>query len=83
MPKERDTMQQWRSSRQLKSSGHISVNKESISLIINSEQASETKFTELNDAMREYHEVFGLELPSLSQEPVLSNYYTPTNEQHY
>ena len=29
------------------------------------EQASETKFTELNDAMREYHEVFGHELPSL------------------
>ena len=29
------------------------------------EQASETKFTELNDAMREYHEVFGHELPPL------------------
>ena len=29
------------------------------------ERASETKFTELNDAMREYHEVFGHELPPL------------------
>ena len=27
------------------------------------EQASDTKFTELNGAMREYHEVFGHELP--------------------
>ena len=43
------------------------------------EQASETKFTELNNVMREYHEVFGHELPSLPQEPVLSNYCTPTN----
>ena len=47
------------------------------------EHQSETKFTELNDAMREYHEVFGHELPSLPREPVLSNYYTPSNEQHY
>ena len=29
------------------------------------ERASKTKFTELNDAMREYHEVFGHELPQL------------------
>ena len=29
------------------------------------ERKAETKFTELNDAMREYHEVFGHELPSL------------------
>ena len=47
------------------------------------ERASEVKFTELNDAVREYHEVFGHQLPSLPQELVLSNYYTPTNEQHY
>ena len=47
------------------------------------EQASETEFTELNDAMREYHEVFGHELPPLPQEPVLSDYYTLSNEQHY
>ena len=29
------------------------------------EQKAETKFTELNKAMREYHEVFGHELPPL------------------
>ena len=47
------------------------------------ERKAETKFTELNDAMREYHEVFGYELPPLPQEPVLSNFYTLTDEQHY
>ena len=29
------------------------------------ERKAEAKFTELNDAMREYHEVFGHELPPL------------------
>ena len=42
--------------------------------------------------MGEYHNVFGHELhhagsprdlPPLPQEPVLSDFYTPTNEQHY
>ena len=33
--------------------------------------------------MREYDEVFGHEFPPLPQEPVLSNYYTLTDEQHY
>ena len=47
------------------------------------EHAAETKFTEFNDAMREYHEVFGHELPPLPREPVLSDFYTPSNEQHY
>ena len=46
------------------------------------ERKAETKFTELNDAMREYHEVFGHKLPSLPREPVLSDFYTPTDEQH-
>ena len=39
-----------------------------IDFIINQlrlERKVETKFTELNDAMREYHEVFGHELPPL------------------
>ena len=44
---------------------------------------AEVKFTESNDAMREYHEVFGHELPPLPREPVLSNFYTPSDEQHY
>ena len=47
------------------------------------ERKAETKFIELNDAMREYHEVFGHELPPLLQEPVLSDFYTLTDEQHY
>ena len=51
------------------------------------ERKAETKFTELNEAMREYHEVFGHEvsgaLPPLSRELVLSDFYTPTDEQHY
>ena len=47
------------------------------------ERRAETKFTELNDAMREYYEVFGHELPPLPREPVLSDFYTPTDEQHY
>ena len=47
------------------------------------ERKAETKFTELNNAMREYHEVFGHELPPLTQEPLLSDFYTLTDEQHY
>ena len=33
--------------------------------------------------MREYHEVFGHELSPLPWEPLLSDYYTPNDEQHY
>ena len=33
--------------------------------------------------MREYHEIFGHELPPLLREPVLRDFYTPTDEQHY
>ena len=51
------------------------------------ERKAETKFTELNEAMREYHEVIGHELsgalPPLPREPVLSDFYTPSDEQHY
>ena len=47
------------------------------------ERKAETKFTELNDAMREHHEVFGHELQPLPREPVLSDFHTPTDEQHY
>ena len=54
---------------------------------LRSERKAETKFTELNEAMREYHEVFGHELsgalPPLPREPVLSDFYTSTDEQHY
>ena len=44
------------------------------------EQKAETKFTELNNAMREYH---GHELPPLPREPVVCDCYTPSSEQHY
>ena len=44
------------------------------------ERKAETKFTELNEAMREYHEVFGHELPPLPREPVQSDFYTSTDE---
>ena len=47
------------------------------------ERVSETNFTELKNAMREYHEVFGHELPPLPREPVMSEFYTLTDEQHY
>ena len=47
------------------------------------ERKAETKFTELNDAMREYHEVFGHELPPLPREPILRDFYTPADEQHH
>ena len=47
------------------------------------ERKAGVKFTEMNDAMREYHEAFGHELPPLPREPVLSDYYTPTDKQHY
>ena len=46
------------------------------------ERKAETKFIELNDAMRDYHEVFGHDLPALPREPVLSDFYTPTDDQH-
>ena len=47
------------------------------------ERKAETKFAELNNTIREYQEVFGHKLPPLPQEPVLSDFYTPTDEQHY
>ena len=47
------------------------------------ERKAEVKFTELNDTMRKYHEVFGHELPPLHREPVLSDFYTLTDEQHH
>ena len=47
------------------------------------ERKAETKFTELNEAMREYHEVFDHELPPLPREPVLSDFYTLADDQHY
>ena len=53
------------------------------------ERKSEEKFNELEEAMREYQEVFGEKsLPSrfsspLPPKPVLSDYYKPSENQHY
>ena len=46
------------------------------------ETKAEIKFTELNDAMPKYHEVFGHKLSPLPRELVLSDFYTLSNEQH-
>ena len=46
------------------------------------EKSSEQKFNELDDAMREYSIVFGRSLSNLSREPVLNDFYTPSDEQH-
>ena len=47
------------------------------------ERQAEAKFTELNDAMRKYHEVFGKELNPLPPKPVLSDFYHPSENQHF
>ena len=41
------------------------------------ERAAETEIIELNDAMLEYHVVFGHELSPLPRELVLSDFHTP------
>ena len=46
------------------------------------EKKAEAKFTELNDAMREYYSVFGKHLEPLPRVPVLSDFYTPSDGQH-
>ena len=46
------------------------------------ERKPEANFEEMNDAMREYHEVFGHQLLPIPREPVLSDFYTLSNEQH-
>ena len=46
------------------------------------EKKAEAKFTELNDARREYYSVFGKHLEPLPREPILSDFYTPSYGQH-
>ena len=46
------------------------------------ESRAEKKFSELDDAMREYSIAFEKDLPPLPK-PKLSDFYTPTNNQHY
>ena len=46
------------------------------------EKHAESRFNELSSAMRQYHEVFGEKLSDLRPEPKLSDFYTPSAEQH-
>ena len=46
------------------------------------EKKTEAKFTELNDARRECYSVFGKHLERLQREPILSDFYTPSDGQH-
>ena len=46
------------------------------------EKKAETKFTELDDAMREYSIIFGKDLPPLPK-PKLGDFYTSSDDQHY
>ena len=46
------------------------------------ERKVEANFKELNDTMREYHEVFSHQLLPVPQKPVLSDFYAPSNEPH-
>ena len=50
---------------------------------LRAERQAEAKFTELNDAMRKYHEVFGKDLKPLPPKPVLSDFYHPSENQHF
>ena len=45
------------------------------------EKRANQKFSELNDAMAEYHRVFGQTLSEIYK-PELRDYYTPSNGQH-
>ena len=46
------------------------------------EKHAESRFNELSDAMRKYHEIYGEKLSDLRPEPKLSDFYTPSEEQH-
>ena len=50
---------------------------------LRAERKADVKFTELNKAMREYHEVFGKQLNPLPPKPVLSDFYHPSENQHF
>ena len=46
------------------------------------EKHSEERFNELSVAMRRYHQLFGEKLSELPPEPKLSDFYTPSEDQH-
>ena len=47
------------------------------------EKKSEQRFNELDDVMREYYETFKKQLDPLPSKPVLSDFYRPSEDQHY
>ena len=46
------------------------------------ERKAEKRFTDLNSAMQQYFLVTGRQLEPLSPEPVLSNFYVPSEDHH-
>ena len=44
---------------------------------------ADVKFEKLNEAMQEYHEVFSKQLNPLPPKPVLSDFYHPSENQHF
>ena len=46
------------------------------------EKHAEERFNELSVAMRRYHQAFGEKLSELPPEPKLSDFYTPSEDQH-
>ena len=46
------------------------------------EHKAEKKFTDLNAAMQQYFLVTGMQLEPLPPEPVLSDFYVPSEDHH-
>ena len=46
------------------------------------ERKAEANFEELNNTLREYHEVFSHQFPPLPRKPLLNDFYAPSDEQH-
>ena len=46
------------------------------------EKNAEQRFNELSVAMKQYHQAFGEKLSKLPPEPKLSDFYTPSEDQH-
>ena len=46
------------------------------------EKHAEERFNELSVAMKRYHQAFGEKLSELPTEPKLSDFYTPSEDQH-
>ena len=47
------------------------------------EKQAEKRFDDLDVAMKQYYIVTGVQLPELPPEPKLSDFYKPSDDQHY